>query len=108
MRIKRIIATVAVLFLFILPVSGQDEGRKHERHRKLWELLTMLSSADRQKYNAARKHAMAIPEVAAADKRRKQAELEYHKLLRREMLKTDPSLAPLLDQLAELRRHEDL
>jgi hypothetical protein len=106
-RITRIIGTIALLFFFALTINGQEEGTKHERHRKLWQLLATLSSADRQKYSAARKQALANAEVAAADKRRQQAELEYRKLLRQEMLKTDPSLAPLLDQLAELRRRED-
>jgi hypothetical protein len=104
MRTTRILLIVFVLFLFISPISGQDEDKKNERHHKLWEFLATLSSADRQKFNAARKQAMANPEVAAAAERRKQAELEYHKLLRREMLKRDPSLAPLLDQLSELRK----
>jgi hypothetical protein len=106
-RIKRTIATVMVSFLFVLPINGQYDGKKHERHRKLWDLLTTLSPADRKKFDAARKQAMANPDVAAAGERRRKADEEYHTLLHREMLKNDPSLAPILEKLSELRKHHD-
>jgi hypothetical protein len=105
---KGIIAAGITLCLLVPPMEAQDEGKKHERHHKLWELLLNVSPADREKYRTARKQAMANPEVAAAAERRKKANVEYHKLLRREMLKIDPSLAPLLDKLSELRSHDDL
>jgi hypothetical protein len=107
-RTKRNLLTAVVLFQFVLPLSAQDDGKKHERHRKLSELLTTLSSADREKYHAARKQAMTNPEVADAAERRKKADEEYRQLLRREILKSDPSLAPFLDKLSQLRRHDDL
>lgn len=105
---KRMIAMGITGLLFVLPVRAQDEAKRHERHRKLWEFLTTLSAGDREKYQAARKQAAANPEVAAAAKRRKKADEEYHKLLRREILKKDPSLAPLLDKLSELHKHDEL
>jgi hypothetical protein len=105
---KRIITIASIMLLASSAADARDQSEKHQRSHKLWALLMSLSPADRDKYHSARKQAMTNPEVAAAAERRKKAELEYHKLLDREMLKADPSLAPLLDKISELRRHEDL
>ena len=105
---KRLIAIATVTFLAASAADARDQSEKHQRSHKFWALLMSLSPEDRDKYHSARKQAMTNPEVAAANERRKKAELEYHKLLHREMLKADPSLAPLLKKISELRSHEDL
>jgi hypothetical protein len=105
---KRFIAIATLTVLAVSAAEARDQSEKHPRSHKFWELLMSLSPADRDKYHSARKQAMTNPEVAAANERRKKAEFEYHKLLHREMLKADPSLAPLLNKISELRSHEDL
>ena len=106
---KSLAAIGITLALVILPTTmSRSEGKKHERYHKIWEMLMSLSPADREKYQAARKRAMSNPEVAAADERRKKVDAEYRKILHREMLKEDPSLAPVLDKISELRKKDDL
>jgi hypothetical protein len=82
-------------------------GGKHQKHHKVQEWLSLLSDADRAKLRAAKKHALKDTAVQAANQRRKQADAEYRELLHKEMLKTDPSLKPLLDTMTELKKRAD-
>ena len=68
------------------------------------ELLWLLSDAERAKLRDAKEKALKEPAVQAANQRRKQAEGEYRELLHKEILKTDPSLKPLLDTITELKK----
>ncbi|HEY2143081.1 MAG TPA: hypothetical protein VGH06_01910 [Candidatus Udaeobacter sp.] len=82
------------------------EGKRH-KHHKVQEWLSLLSDADRAKLRAAKEQALKDAAVQAAKQRRKNAEAEYRELLHKEMLKTDPSLKPLLDTITELKKRAD-
>jgi hypothetical protein len=86
---------------------AEDPGGKHHKHHKVQEWLSLLSGGDRAKLRAAKEEALKDPAVQAANQRRKQADAEYLELLHKEMLKTDPSLKPLLDTITELKKHAD-
>ena len=86
---------------------AEDPEKKHHKYQKVQEWLSLLSDADRAKLRAAKQQALKDPAVQAANQRRKQASAEYHDLLDKEMLKTDPSLKPLLDAITELRKRTD-
>jgi hypothetical protein len=86
---------------------AEDAGEKHHKHHKVQEWLSLLSDVDRAKLRAAKEQALKDPAVQAANQRRKQAEIEYLELLHKEMLKTDPSLKPLLDTITDLKKRAD-
>ena len=86
---------------------GEDPGRKPHKYHKVQEWLRLLSQADRAKLRAAKEKALKDPVVEASNQRRKQAEAEYRELLYKEMLKTDPSLKPLLDTITDLKKNAD-
>ena len=86
---------------------ADDPGKKHHKYQKVQEWLSLLSDADRAKLRAAKEQALKDPTVQAANQRRKQADTEYHDLLDKEMLKTDPSLEPLLDAITDLKKRAD-
>ena len=86
---------------------AKDPGGRNHKHHKVREWLSLLSEADRAKLRAAKEQALKDPAVQAANQRRKQADAEYLELLHQEMLKTDPSLKPLLDAITELKKRAD-
>jgi hypothetical protein len=94
----------AVFFASGSLARAEDPGEKHHKHGKVQEWLSLLSKAERGKLRAAKEQALKDPAVQAANQRRKQAEAEYRELLHKEMLKTDPSLKPLLDTITELKK----
>jgi hypothetical protein len=98
------IASVAVI---TMPLSLSARDRKEKTHRKIWELLSALPGDQRAKLRTAKEQAMKDPAVRSANDRRQRADAEYRALLHRAMLNTDPSLKPLLDQIAELKKHDD-
>ena len=84
--------------------AGKDGGKPGAEHPN----LDQLSDADRKKLMAARETAKADPTVQAAEEKRKAAatpedrraaEEEFHKAIRAAVLKADPSLEPILNQL---------
>jgi hypothetical protein len=83
---------------------AEDPGGKHH---KVQEWLSLLSDKDRAKLRAAKEQALKDPAIQAANQRRKQAEAEYLELAHKEMLKTDPSLEPLLDAITDLKKRAD-
>jgi hypothetical protein len=85
----------------------EDPGGKRHKYHKVQEWLSLLSDADRAKLRDAKEQAKKNPAVQAANQRRKQAEAEYLELLHKEMLKTDPSLKPLLDTITDLKKRAD-
>lgn len=86
---------------------AEDPGKKHHKYQKVQEWLSRLSQADRAKLRTAKEQALKDPAVQAANQRRKQADGEYRELLHKEMLKTDPSLKPILDTITELKKRVD-
>jgi hypothetical protein len=98
-------ALIGAAFCATGPLAhAEDPGGKYHKHHKVQEWLSLLSEADRAKLRAAKEQAKKDPTVQAANQRRKQAEAEYLELLHKEMLKTDPSLKPLLDTITELKK----
>jgi hypothetical protein len=88
-------------------MRAEDPRTKHDKSRMVQEWLSLLSGAERAKLRAAKEQALKDPAVQAANQRRKEAEAEYRELLQKEMLKTDPSLKPLLDTITELKKRAD-
>lgn len=83
--------------------SGNKDGRHIESPG-----FTNLSENDRQKLMAAREKAKDDPAVQAADAKRKDAKTpeqrqaameEFHKVMKDALLKADPTIGPILDQL---------
>jgi hypothetical protein len=101
-------ALIGVAFFATVGLArAEDSEAKHHKHHKVREWLSLLSEHDRTKFRTAKEQAMKDPSVQVANQRRKQAEAEYRELLYKEMLKTDPSLKPLLDTISELKKHDD-
>src|SRR5215469_3254788 len=97
----------AAFFATGSPGHAEDPEKKHHKYQKVQEWLSLLSEADRTKLRAAKEQALKDPAVQAANKRRKQADGEYRALLEKGMLKTDPSLKPILDAITELKKRAD-
>ena len=75
--------------------------------------LDQLSEGDRKKLKAAREVARTDPAVQAAEEKRRAATTpeahraageEFHKAMRAAVLKADPSLEPILDELAKSQK----
>jgi hypothetical protein len=66
-----------------------------------------VSGADRNKLHQLREIAKDNPSVRAANEKRKRANDEYHEALRVAILKQDPSLAPVLDQIRKRRAQRE-
>ncbi len=84
-----------------------DRMKRHDEEEKN-PGFAKLNEADRAKLMAAREKAMNDPAVQAADELRKKAGTpeerrasieQFHKAMRAAMLKADPSLAPILDEM---------
>ena len=58
-----------------------------------------LSPEERQKVMSARRGAMQDPAVTSAKQKLQAAQKEFHDALDAAMLKTDPSLKPILDKM---------
>ncbi len=83
-----------------------DAGEPRDKHHRLGDWLSLISGEQRTRLRKAKEEALKDPVVQAAKQRHQEAEAEYRVLLQKEMLKTDPSLKPLLDTIAELRQHD--
>lgn len=94
-------------FAMSSPTLAQDLGDKGRKHHKLQEWLSLLSGEDRAKLHSVREQALKDPAVQEAYQRHKKAEAEYRELLHKEMLKTDPSLKPMLDKIDDLKKQGD-
>jgi hypothetical protein len=97
-------SSVAIILAIVATASG-CAGSAHPREsRSRW--LEGVSRSDRVKLHALREVVKNDPAVRAADEKRKRANAEYHEALRAAILKRDPSLAPILDQIREKRREK--
>lgn len=66
-----------------------------------------VSEADRAKLHQLREMVKDDPAVRAASEKRKRADEEYHEALRVAILKRDPSLAPVLDEIGRRRAQRE-
>jgi hypothetical protein len=106
-RLLEVLAIVPLL-VCISSLSGQQPDETSKKHQKFWQLLRHLSRDELSRFETAKTEAQKKPEVQAANKRRKDADAEYRRLLHAEMLKVDPSLKSLLERIAELSKHNDI
>jgi hypothetical protein len=98
-------SSVAIILAIVATVSG-CAGWAHPREsQSRW--LDGVSQADRIKLRALREMVKNDPAVRAANEKRKRANDEYHKALRAAILKRDPSLATILDQIRERREQSE-
>jgi hypothetical protein len=102
------IAFTTLICVMVPRLDAEEESNKTPRHHKVSQWLSMLSGDSREKLRNAKREALKDPAVQAAKARRDQAETEYRELLHHEMLKTDPSLKPLLEAITELKSKDDL
>ena len=108
MKLFLCVGMIGVAFLAISSLGrAQDLEGKGHKHHKLQEWLSLLSGEDRAKLHSVREQALKDPAVQEAYQRHKKAQSEYRELLHKQMLKTDPSLKPLLDKIDDLKKHDD-
>lgn len=93
--------------------TGNKPGKEADKKQPDRPALAQLSEGDRQKLLAAREKAKNDPDVQAADAKKKAATTpedrraaaeEFHKSMRSSLLKADPSLEPILDQIKPATR----
>ena len=104
---KSCLFAMCICLLSVQMAAAQDETSHHGKHSKLLQLLKALRPDEQARYREARKRALQNADVRAAEERRRKASAEYHELLDREMLRADPSLKPIIEKVAELRKQVD-
>ena len=100
MKMKFLITmSVLGIALQFTPIArGQDENQGGRGRR--WEKrLANLSPEERQKVKAAHRKAMQEPSVRAAREKMRQAHKEFRDAMHAAMLKTDPSIQPILSKI---------
>lgn len=93
---------VSLLGFGLRPLMGQEvDGTDINRQLiEREERIGKLSVEDQLKLRAAQTKAAEDPLVKAAIEKRNQALKEFRATLRAAMLKADPSIAPILEQVA--------
>jgi hypothetical protein len=86
-------------FAFAQTLDGSDV-RRDLRERD--ERVNKLSTEDQLKLRAAEQKAAEDPDVKAALEKRNKAIQEFRAALRASMIKTDPTVAPILEKVAIL------
>ena len=87
----------------LVPAQENDEKGTHHGGWKKW--IELLPGGEQVKLRAVHALAREDPAVRAADEKRKQAEKEFHDILRAAMLKIDPTVQPILDRMPEPKKH---
>jgi hypothetical protein len=85
-------------------VPAQDTVEKDTPRGGLKKWIDLLPGGEQAKLRAIHAVAMEDPAVRAADEKRKQAEKEFHDILRAAMLKIDPTVQPILDKMPEPKK----
>ncbi|XHR28669.1 MAG: hypothetical protein ACFUZC_22470 [Chthoniobacteraceae bacterium] len=83
------------------PPAGIEQW--HQRKAAMHEVWQSLTPEERQKLQTARETAKSNPAVAEAKKKLMEDRKNYHEVLSSAMLKTDPSLAPVLEKFKEAK-----
>jgi hypothetical protein len=105
-RASMVIFAAVSASIFLLPLARGEENAEKDSPRSGWrKWIEMLPGGEQTKLRAVHAIAMEDPAVKAAEEKRKQAEKEFHDLLRATMLKIDPSLQPTLDKMPEPKKH---
>src|ERR1039457_1481357 len=82
------------------PTLDGSDTRRELRERD--ERVNKLSTEDQLKLRAAEQKAAEDPDVKAALEKRNKAIQEFRAALRASMIKTDPTVAPILEKVAIL------
>lgn len=85
--------------------SAQESTEKGAHHGGWRKWIELLPGGEKVKLKAVHALAMEDPAVRVADEQRKQAEKEFHDILRAAMLKIDPTVQPILDKMPEPAKH---
>ena len=108
LNISRLVAVSTVgAFAFASVLVAQQAEEKPSRHHRFSDLLKLFSDEERAKFKAAKERAMKDPAVRAAREKRDKADEEYRELLHAQMVKIDPSVKPLIDKTAQLKKRRD-
>lgn len=100
---KRALFVCSFLFLspfLALQAQEVDNSDLNRQLREREERVNQLPLEVQLKVRAAQVKAAEDPAVQAAMKKRDQALREFRAAVRASMIKTDPSLAPVLEQIA--------
>jgi hypothetical protein len=101
-----IFAAVLACVSFLPMARGEDSAEKDPPHQSAFrKWLELLPGGDQTKLKAVHALAMEDAAVKAAEEKRKQAEKEFHDVLRATMLRIDPSVQPILDKMPEPKKH---
>ena len=108
MRIRALVlvaGAVSACLGFVQFVPAQENVETGTRRGGWKKWIELLPGGEQVKLRAVHALAMEDPAVRAADEKRKQAEKEFHDILRAAMLKIDPTVQPILDKMPEPRKH---
>jgi hypothetical protein len=105
-RASMVIFAAVSASICLLPVARGEEDAEKDSHRStIRKWIELLPGGEQTKLKAVHALAMEDPAVKAADEKRKQAEKEFHDVLRATMLRIDPSVQPTLDKMPEPKKH---
>ena len=82
-------------------MSAQKNVENGNSHRSWKKMIDLLPGGERVKLKAVHTLAMRDRAVRVAEEKRKQADKEFHDILRATMLKIDPTVQPILDKMSE-------
>ena len=108
MRTPALVLIVVVAFAYlglVQFVPAQESTEKGTHHGGWRKWIELLPGGEKVKLKAVHALAMEDPAVRAADEKRKQAEKDFHDILRAAMLKIDPTVRPILDKMPEPKKH---
>jgi hypothetical protein len=108
-RASMVIFAAVSASICLLPMARGEENAEnpekdsHQSTIRKW--IELLPGGEQTKLKAVHALAMEDQAVKAADEKRKQAEKEFHDVLRATMLRIDPAVQPTLDKMPEPKKH---
>jgi hypothetical protein len=99
MNTKHFIALIALCSAVAAGNLFAENTAKPDKKGKFKELV---SKETREKLQAARQEAMKDPNVVALEKQKEYLDQQYRDAVRAAMVKSDPSLQPVLDQMKDM------
>jgi hypothetical protein len=101
-----LIAGAVSAYLCLVQFVPAQETAENDPHHAGWKKwIEQLPGGEQVRLKAVHALAMEDPAVRAADEKRKQAEKEFHDILRAAMLKIDPTVQPILDKMPKAKKH---
>jgi hypothetical protein len=99
-----LIAGAVSAYLGLVQFAPAQDTVEKDTKGGLKKWIDLLPGGEQAKLKAVHTLAMEDPAVRAADEKRKQAEKEFHDILRAAMLKIDPTVQPILDKMPEPKK----